>query len=337
MVVRVFILSLFFLWSACSTVIRSQIILGPEADKLINKSFEPKNEGWQNNGSMSINTTQTYLSNWAAGGNSAFNISGMLTHTLTFRKGKNSWDTYTNLAYGRSVIGLNEASIKTDDKIDITSKYGYRASDFWNYSVMFNTKTQFAPGYALNSYGRPDLVKGKISDLLAPAYLTAALGMDGQKERKFTLFLSPVTFKATVVKNQKLADAGQFGVKPAQYDADGNLLAHGETMRMEFGAYLRMGFSKSWQEKYRLDSKLELFSSYLHNPQNIDFNLESIFAAKFNKYWGCSVIMQAIYDDDIILVKKPASINENGVTIPEIKGPGLQFKQVMAIGFQYSL
>ncbi len=314
-----------------------QIILGPDAEKLIKSPFEIVDKGWLDRGSISINSTQTYLSNWAAGGNSAFNVSGVGTYSLFYRDDRHSWDNIFNFAYGRSVIDLNQPSIKTDDKIDLTSKYGRLAKYNWSYTAMVNFKTQFAPGYVAGPRGLPDLQRGKISDWLSPAYFTAALGMDYLEQRKITCFLSPFTCKGTIVKNQYLANLGQFGVDPAQYDSEGKMVSPGKNLRIEYGAYLRLGFSKSWKEQYRLDSKLELFSSYLHQPQNIDVNLESVLGCKINKYLGFSVIMQMLYDNDIILVKKPAGFDSQGNPTPEIRGPGLQLREVLAIGFQYSL
>jgi hypothetical protein len=315
----------------------AQIILGPETELLVKSPFAVTDKGWVDRGSLSINTTQTYLSNWAAGGNSAINVSGLANYSFFYRDEKHNWDNIINLAYGRSVIGLNEPSIKTDDKLDITSKYGRRATPNWSYTGMLNFKSQFAPGYVAGMRGLPDLSRGKISDWLSPAYFTLAAGMDFIKERKFTCFLSPFTCKGTIVKNQSLADAGQFGVEPAEYDGEGNIIAQGKNLRLEYGSYIRMGFSQSWKEKYRLDSKAEFFSSYLNNPGNIDFNIESVLACKFNKYLACSMILQMMYDDDIILVKSPAYTDNNGTFHPERRGPGLQFKEVLAIGFQYSL
>jgi len=315
----------------------AQIILGPETELLVKSPFAVTDKGWVDRGSLSINTTQTYLSNWAAGGNSAINVSGLANYSFFYRDEKHNWDNIINLAYGRSVIGINEPSIKTDDKLDITSKYGRRATPNWSYTGMLNFKSQFAPGYVAGMRGLPDLSRGKISDWLSPAYFTLAAGMDFIKERKFTCFLSPFTCKGTIVKNQSLADAGQFGVEPAEYDGEGNIIAQGKNLRLEYGSYVRMGFSQSWKEKYRLDSKAEFFSSYLNNPGNIDFNIESVLACKFNKYLACSMILQMMYDDDIILVKSPAYTDNNGTFHPERRGPGLQFKEVLAIGFQYSL
>jgi len=316
---------------------RCQIILGPEGEKLIKSPFEVVDQGWEDRGALSISSTQTYLSHWASGGNSAFNLTGLLNYGIFYRDNRHSWDNILNAAYGRSVIELNQPSVKTDDKLDFTTKYGRRAKYNWSYTAMFNFKTQFAGGYISGSRGIPDLQRGKISDWLSPAYFTTALGMDYLQQRTITCFISPFTAKGTIVKNQKLADMGQFGVRPAEKDENGNITRPGENLRMEYGAYIRIGLSKSWKDQYRLDAKLEMFSSYLHNPQNIDFNLESVLGCKISKNIGFSVTMQMVYDDDIILIKQPAGFDDKGIPIPEIKGPGLQFKEVLGIGFQYSL
>ena len=330
----VFLLIIIFFLSFKTT---GQIILGPDGEKLIKSPFEVVDQGWEDRGALSINSTQTYLSHWASGGNSAFNLTGLLNYGLFYRDNKHSWDNILNAAYGRSVIELNQPSVKTDDKFDFTTKYGRRAKFNWSYTAMINFKTQFAGGYISGNQGIPDLQRGKISDWLSPAYFTSALGMDYLQQRTITCFISPFTAKGTIVKNQKLADMGQFGVQPAIKNEFGQIIKPGENLRMEYGAYIRVGLSKSWKDQYRLDAKLEMFSSYLNNPQNIDFNLESVLGCKINKYLGFSVTMQMIYDDDIILIKQPAGFDDNGNQIPEIKGPGLQFKEVLGIGFQYSL
>jgi hypothetical protein len=328
---------LFLIIIILSLKTNGQIILGPEGEKLIKSPFEVVDQGWEDRGALSLNSTQTYLSHWASGGNSAFNLTGFLNYAIFYRDNKHSWDNIINAAYGRSVIELNQPSVKTDDKLDFTTKYGRRAKYNWSYTAMFNFKTQFAGGYVSGNRGIPDLQRGKISDWLSPAYFTTALGMDYLQQRTITCFISPFTAKGTIVKNQKLADMGQFGVKPAVKDDTGQIIQPGENLRMEYGAYIRLGLSKSWKDLYRLDAKLEMFSSYLNNPQNIDFNLESVLGCKINKYLGFSLTMQMIYDDDVVLIKQAAGFNDKGIAIPEIKGPGLQFKEVLGIGFQYSL
>ncbi len=62
------------------------------------------------------------------------------------------WDNTMDLAYGF----LNTTSLgsrKSDDKIDILSKYGYDIGKNWYISGLVNFRSQFAPGYAYPSDG----------------------------------------------------------------------------------------------------------------------------------------------------------------------------------------
>ena len=54
---------------------------------------------------------------------------------------------------------------KNDDKIDFTSKYGYKTSKNWNIASLVNFKSQFTKGY---NYPNDSTV---ISNFLAPAYI----------------------------------------------------------------------------------------------------------------------------------------------------------------------
>ena len=71
--------------------------------------------GWYFKLSSSINTTQMYLKNWAAGGNSSLNITGIFNSVVLYRKDKRAWDNSVNLSYGRSIVDFSIPSIKTED------------------------------------------------------------------------------------------------------------------------------------------------------------------------------------------------------------------------------
>ena len=75
-----------------------------------------------------------------------------------------------------------------------------------------------------------------------------------------------------------------------------------------------------------LKSKLELFSNYLHNPQNIDVNIEAIFNFKVNSWFSASLNWMLIYDDDITI----HSVNGSS-------GPRTQFKSVLGLGISYKM
>jgi hypothetical protein len=295
-----------------------------------------QDSGWFFKMSSSINTTQTYLSNWAAGGNSSFNVTGIFNSTVLYRKEKHAWDNSLYLSYGRSIVDFSIPSIKTEDKFDFSSKYGQEASKNWYYSLLLSARSQIAPGYTTLASGLPDYSNGKVSDLFAPAYAVGALGMDYKPKKGVSAFFAPVTYRATFVLNTELANAGQYGVTPAVKDANGNILIPGKKRRNEFGGYVRLNYTNVILENVNWTSKLELFSSYLQKTQNVDVNWENNFNMKVNKYLSVTISTQLIYDDDIRITKSPELTDENGVFHPADIGPGLQFKELMAIGFTYT-
>jgi hypothetical protein len=75
-----------------------------------------------------------------------------------------------------------------------------------------------------------------------------------------------------------------------------------------------------------LKSKLELFSNYLNNPQNIDVNAEALFNFKVNEWFSASLQWTLIYDDDIDIRDADGNI-----------GPRTQFKSVLGIGISYKM
>ena len=134
------------------------------------------------------------------------------------KREKSLWENFLDLGYGINLQGNENNWIKTDDKIDFTSKYGYTASKNWSYSALFNFKTQFSDGY---NYPNDSI---KISGLFAPAYILESIGMDFQSESGFSCYFSPATIKITVVGNQELANIGAFGVQKATLDNNGNII-----------------------------------------------------------------------------------------------------------------
>ena len=107
----------FFLFFILSYKTNGQIILGPEGEKLIKSPFQVVDQGWEHRGAVSLNSTQTYLSNWASGGNSAFNLTGLLNYSFFYRDNRHSWDNIIKAAYrdwetDRKSTRLNSSHLK---------------------------------------------------------------------------------------------------------------------------------------------------------------------------------------------------------------------------------
>ena len=313
----------------CATVTavtaQENVLTAQEQDKVFTALQDSEqaaaDTSWKVGGALGLNFSQVYLENWAAGGQSSVSGTSLINLYANYKKGKSSWDNTLDLAYGLLRQGDQGVVFKTDDRIDLSSKYGHQASEKWFYSAFMNFRTQFAPGFGLAD-GVPN-ENDVISDFLAPAYLLAAAGMDYKPSDKFTAFISPITYKMTMVMNDSLASVGAFGVDP------------GENIRSEVGGYVRMAFNTNVVENVDFTTRLDLFSNYLNNPQNIDINWEVLIAMKINSFMTATVSTQLLYDDDIILQKKDPVLDQEGNVIDSGRGPGVQFKEVLAIGFSY--
>jgi len=99
----------------------------------------------------------------------------------------------------------------------------------------------------------------------------------------------------------------------------------GETSKFEFGAYFRFLFVKDIAKNVNLNTKLELFSDYLNNPQNIDVNWDTQINLKVNSWLSAMFGFVLAYDHDTPITDK------DGIT-----GPRTQIKQLLSVGLSYN-
>jgi hypothetical protein len=297
--------------------------LGQTADTTV------KTKHWKRGGLTALNFTQSSFTNWAAGGENALSATALTTFFANYKKGDWTWDTNLDMAYGLLKSGNTKAR-KNEDKIDLNTKVGrYAFYNHWYYTALLNFKSQFDNGYNL-----PD-DSTVVSHFLAPAYIIASIGLDYKtKDNSFSAFISPITSKTTIVNDQRLADLGAFGVEPATHDTvDGAyvVVKKGQIIRSEFGGYVKITFKKDIMKNVNFATKLELFSNYLKDPQNIDLNWEVLIGMKVNKLISANISTQMIYDHDIPV---PVERKINGYKVAGT-GPRLQFKEVLAVGISY--
>jgi len=300
-----------------------------EAEKDLKSQNSDTTNGWKTGGVFGLNGTQVSLTNWAAGGQSSVSINGLFNLYANYKKGNSTWDNNLDLGYGIIKQGGGDW-IKSDDRIVLTSKYGQKATKDWYYAGLFNFKSQMAPGY---NYPNDSV---KISDFLAPGYFLGAIGMDYKPSANFTVFISPITAKLTVVGNSSLADAGAFGVDPAEFNALGVKTKDGASTRLEVGGYIRMMYKRQVMENITYQTNLDLFSNYSDEPSHIDVNWDNLLTMKVNKFINASVSTSLIYDHDVKITetKSDGTIKTDSNGNPLI-GPRTQFKYVIAVGFQY--
>jgi len=284
---------------------------------------------WKVGGLGSLTFNQVSLTNWAAGGQSSLSLSGLISLSAKYKEKKTSWDSNLDLAFG-FLKGEQSTLQKNDDRLEFNTNFGHQAKGNFFYSANLNFRTQFANGFNLPN---DSVVTSRI---MAPGYLTLALGLNYKKGDIFTFFLSPASGKFTFVLDQTLANSGAFGVKAAEFDPSGKLLNPGRQIRAELGASLTAKLQLEIMKNVTLKTNLQLFNNYSDkiaaNRGNIDINWDVLLSMKINKFLTTSLMTNLIYDHDINL---PTYKKINGIKTEVGSGPKTQFKEVFGIGISY--
>nr|WP_321411888.1 DUF3078 domain-containing protein [uncultured Carboxylicivirga sp.] len=263
---------------------------------------------WTIGGTSSFTFNQVTLTNWSAGGKNSLAGTALFNTHFNYKKDKVNWDNLIDLGYGLTKQGTDNA-FKSEDKIYVVSKYGYSAGKHWFYSGLLDFKTQFD-----NGFSDPPANTKKVSEFMAPGYLNLSLGMDYKPSDNFSLYISPLTSKMTIVLDDSLSSVGAYGVKKEK------------NLRAEYGASVKLTAKKANVIKnVDVATRLDLFSNLADNPQNVDVNWEVVFNAKVNDYLSAIASFNLIYDDDIDYT------DSDGVN----QGPQVQFKQLFGFGLSY--
>jgi hypothetical protein len=273
---------------------------------------------WTLGGNGSLNFAQGYLSHWVEGGESSVSTHSVVMLYCNYKRKNLHWDNSLSVKYGLLKSGEKDLR-KNEDKLELNTKYGQKAFRTFYYSFMINLKTQVDKGYEF-----PKDSAVYVSDFFAPAEALMAIGMDYKPSNKFSLLLSPVTSKSTYVMVSEL-DETKYG------------LEEGSSKKFEMGAYVKTLLKWDITKDILLQNKLDFFTNYLKNPENIDVNWEVGIAMKINKYIHTNINTHLIYDDDIMIpVEKTRISQETGLEETYMgKSKKIQFKEVLSVGISY--
>ncbi|SMO81387.1 DUF3078 domain-containing protein [Solitalea koreensis] len=280
---------------------------------------------WTIGGSNSFLFSQASFSNWKAGGQSSLNFLTGFSGHANRHKPKNDWENTVQAAIGTQWLE-DETLRKTDDRFEIVSKYGIRASDKLYTSFQLNLRSQFVQGFQYSGDK-----KTKASNFFAPAYLTLSSGMDYRPFTGMSLLISPFSTRATMVLDQDLANLGAYGVKAAIKDADGSIVVPGQRFRQQIGMGGTIRFDGKLMQNVKLTTKLDLFAQYDYLDV-FDVNWDCLFDFKINRYLTANIGTSLIYDEDI-LIKKTQTINGKLV---ETNKPHVQFKEILSLGLKFN-
>ena len=290
---------------------------------------------WSKGGSFTLNFSETGYQNWATVTDNVVTANSLLNLFAKYNVGKSSWENYLDLAYGQSRLSSIGAFRKSDDKIDFTSKYGYKASNKLFWTALFNFKSQIMPGYTYlaNSKGVKDSAITN-SKFMAPGRIELSIGMDYKPNTYFSLFFSPLANRLTICTDTNLAPL-YLKVRPQDLDkATGKRIGGATTYRYELGASLKMLYQRDVMKNVNLKTRIELFTDYLDNQHNVDVFGDLVIAMKVNKYISANIGATVIYDDDTAVPLK--SKDANGIEgYNGLLGPRTQFRHTFGVGLAY--
>lgn len=274
------------------------------------KKVEKKPESpWKKGMVATLGFSQLSLTNWAAGGSGQLSLNTLADIYANYNKGKCIWNSELQVGYG-FIESYETGFRKSDDRLLLDSKFGYKAVEKLYVSAVFNFRSQFAKGY------KSETDKTLVSDFFAPANTSLGLGIDYTPTKSISINVAPLTGKVVFVKVPELRE--KYGNADDQF------------ARFELGAQIKID-GKIDVENFKVTSSLVLFSDYLNKPQNIKVNWDTTVSAKISKHFSFTLITDLIYDDNVKLNKK------NRKTGEEYQAAGVQFKELFTIGFSYTI
>ena len=254
--------------------------------------------GWKNQVVPGLNLTQASFDNWEQGGENTLAWQLKMDMNLTNDQEKFIWVNNGKFTLGFAKVGDDEAK-KSADLIDLESVYTRELGKYLSPFVAVTGKTQFAAGFQFEGD-----TKTKVSKFLDPGYFTQSLGLGYISEDK--KFKSRLGF---VVKETVTSDF------PMPY-ADDPETTKVEKTKVEPGIISVTNLKKQFNEDVIFTSKLDIFTD-LEAFNRTDMTWENNLTLKVAKYINVSVELVLFYDRDI--TRK------------------LQIKQVLAVGFTYTL
>ena len=227
----------------------------------------PPANPWRFESRSEIAMTQIFRTDhWARGGGNMFSILLSNRSSAVYSRKFSTWRTELDFRYGMERQDRGEDInpwFKTQDRLTIESRYGFRASPHWNYTGLFQFSTQLTESFASATS------ETVVSRFLSPARFTFSIGMEyvsttvANAPHRINLFFSPIAYRATYVRDVELGT--RFGVP------------EGEHWLSTFGPMAMLENRHQLTPDLLLRSRLEPFVNLLAMHESHDDGFNSFF------------------------------------------------------------
>ena len=293
---------------------------GQDRSRLLElQRIEIKKKLWKYRTETNLAFSQTGLFNWVKGGESSltslFDITGYADYDD--KQKKISSNNFVRLKLGFIASGDNPIR-KNTDILETSTKVNHKAFGKFDFSTIMLFKTQLLNGY---NYPNDSVL---VSKILNPAIMTLGLGFDYKPNAQTSINFSPLSYKLTFVTDTANIDQTKYGIpkdKKAMHEPGMNFM-----------------FTNTWKpaKNVSLTNRLQIFSNYIRNPQNIDVDWELTFTTSLNTFTELKINTHLIFSDNIktpVLDKdKNPVLNPDGT---EKKTARIQFKEMIGISLAF--
>lgn len=248
---------------------------------------------WKKKTAVGLNFNQAaFSSNWKGGGVNSVGLNALFNFKANYAKDKSKWDNEFDLQYG-FVNNEGQGMRKTIDRLYFNTNYGYVLNSHWDLFTSLNFLSQLAKGYKYGTDATTGVeTEDLISDIMAPAFITSAWGINYHPVDYFKVGVSPFSPRVTIVQ-----DPTRFtkSVGPKPYGVDST-----ETTRFEWLAFqLTADFNKEIATNVNLRFRYMLYANYQTlEGKTIDHRLDLMIRAKVNRFLNVNLGGILVYDYD---------------------------------------
>ena len=278
-----------------------------------------KSQFWKYRTETSFILNQGLLTNWVKGGESSISTVLDITFYADYinKPLLVSSNHFARLKYGLIASGSNDLR-KNIDLLETNSKFNHKAFGKFDFSAIMLVKTQLAKGYSYPNDSVP------VSKLLNPLTITLGMGLDYKPNKETSINFSPLSYKGTFVTDTVTIDHTKYGIDPDRKS------------KHEPGASFMFSNIFRPTKTISVTNRLQLFTNYINNPQNIDVDWEMILVANLNWFTDVRLNTHLIFDDDtrttVLDKDKNPVLDSSG---HEKKSARIQFKELLGFSFVF--
>jgi hypothetical protein len=279
---------------------------------------------WKYRSESSFILSQSALSNWVRGGENSVSFLMDLTNYADYynKELKVSSSNFIRLKLGFLKSGSDPVR-KNLDLLETNSKLNHKAFGKFDFSTIMLFKTQTSPGYNYSSVNNEDNAP-LVSKFMNPAILVIGIGLDFKPNKVTSINFSPLSYKGTFVTDTARIDQTKYGIPKDRKSLN------------EPGVSFMITNDYRPLKNLLITNRLQLFTNYIKNPQNIDVDWEMIATANLNWFTDVRFNTHLIFDDDTKTVEldknKQPVLRADGTTK---KTARVQFKEMLGFSLVF--